>query len=61
MTTKEFASLVQDMRRNQKKFFETRDPYYLKLSKNLEKNVDRVAEEIVSPKTDLFTKNNPDK
>lgn len=57
MTTKEFASLVQDMRRNQKKFFETRDPYYLKLSKDLEKKVDKETEEIINS---IHIKNNSD-
>lgn len=55
MTTTQLAQIVQDMRRAQKKFFDTRDPYYLKTSKELEKKVDRAVEDVLNPKIDLFS------
>lgn len=47
---KEFALLVDEMRRNQKKFFETKDRYYLKFSMQLEKKVDAEIVKILDPK-----------
>lgn len=40
MTNREFFDLVSDMRRFQKKFFETKDTSFLRKAKELERLVD---------------------
>lgn len=45
----QYAHLVKDMRDCQKKFFETRDPYWITKSKQAEKAVDKFTEDIINP------------
>jgi len=47
---KELALLVHEMRECQKKFFRTKDHYWITKSKSLEKEVDEKIYEILDPK-----------
>lgn len=51
---KEFAQHVKDMRDAQKKYFATRNPQWITLSKERERQVDKLTEEILSPQKSLF-------
>lgn len=44
----EFLEKVQEMRKKQKEYFRTRDANVLNESKNLERQVDKMAEELQS-------------
>jgi ATP-dependent Zn protease len=47
------AATVRNMRYAQKKYFSTRDANQLKRSKELEKEVDKIVDDILSPQTKI--------
>jgi hypothetical protein len=49
MDPKEYADLVERMRKAQIQYFKTRATYELNLSKKLEKEVDEATESILGP------------
>lgn len=51
---KKFTLLVQEMRDAQKAYFRTRNPTHLEMSKQLEKQVDRMVREILDDQSKLF-------
>jgi hypothetical protein len=54
MTTTEFAKLVQDMRRMQTAYFKNRGRETLRLSKQLEKQVDAEAAKILDGQGEML-------
>ena len=49
--TQEFIALVSEMREAQRAFFRTRERVYMNQAKQLEKAVDRLLNEIITPES----------
>ena len=54
MNLNEYANLVKKMREKQKAFFRNKHKRHLVDSKQLEKDVDQITEEILKQQTNLF-------
>lgn len=51
---KEYVTFVATMRHNQRRYFATRNPQVLELSKNMEKELDALNAKLLDPQMKLF-------
>lgn len=54
ITIEDLARKVKEMRQAQRNYFKTRAPKYLDRSKEMEREVDGITEEILNPQISLF-------